>query len=175
MNTSSKFVVATHVLTGLAGKREYFCEGTTTSSKMLAESVNTNPVVIRRILAMLNKAGLIISKPGSNGGALLSRNPNKITLDEIYRAVNENEGLFHSHYRAPSSVCPIGANIQTAMGKVINKVEKLVEDYFATVTLKKIMDDTLGMSGILEYLNEGLTAEEIEKKLFSGEIIVNKN
>jgi hypothetical protein len=61
------------------------------------------------------------------------------------------------------------------MGEVINKVEKLVEDYFATVTLKKIMDDTLSMSGILEYLNDGLTAEEIEKKLFSGEIIVNKN
>ena len=62
MNTSSKFVVATHILTALAGRKEYFCEGTVTKSDYLAESVNTNPVVIRRILGMLNQAGLKVER-----------------------------------------------------------------------------------------------------------------
>lgn len=174
MNTSSKFVVAVHILSALAVKREYFCEGTVTSSKMLAGSVNTNPVVIRRILSMLNKAELIISKPGPTGGTMLSKNPDEITLDKVYRAVDGNEKLFHAHYNSPSSACPIGANIQITLTKILNNVENLVEDYFATITLKEVMDDTFERSGILEYFDKGFSGEEIEKKIFSGEIKVKQ-
>ena len=95
MNTSSKFVVAVHIMSALAVKREYFCEGTVTSSKMLAGSVNTNPVVIRRILSILNEADLIISKPGPTGGAMLSRTPDKITLDEVYAYIQTAILLLH--------------------------------------------------------------------------------
>jgi Rrf2 family protein len=170
MNTSSKFVVALHILTGLAGKREYFCEGTVTSSKMLAGSVNTNPVVIRRILSMLNSAGLIISKAGPTGGAMLSKNSDEITLDQVYRAVNENDKLFHTHYSSPNTECPIGANIQTTLKNILSKTENLVEDYFATITLKEVMDDTFERSGMMEYFENGLSGEEIEQKIIAGEI-----
>lgn len=175
MNTSSKFVVALHILTGLAGKREYFCEGTVTSSKMLAGSVNTNPVVIRRMLSMLNNAGLIISKPGPTGGAMLSKNSDEITLDQVYRAVNENDKLFHTHYNSPSNDCPIGANIQATLKNVLSKAEKLVEDYFATITLREVMDDTFERSGIVEYFDKGFSGEEIAEKLMNGEIKVQQS
>ena len=57
---SSKTSVAIHILTMLALKGE--CVVT---SELIAESVNTNPVVIRRLMGLLREAGLVDSRPGA--------------------------------------------------------------------------------------------------------------
>ena len=61
------------------------------TSEYIAGSVNTNPVVIRRIVGMLKKGGLVVSTEGAGGGTELARLAGKITLAEVYRAV-EPEG-----------------------------------------------------------------------------------
>lgn len=172
MNASSKFVVATHILTGLAGKKQYF-EVATVKSEVLAESCNTNPVVVRRLVGDLSKAGLILSKSGPNGGALLAKDPDDITLADVYKAVEEKE-LFHFHYQQPSAGCPVGANIQSVLGKKLGELTKIIIEYLSTISIKEIMDDTLKMSGVLDHLAEGLSPEQIEEKIMKGEIIVKK-
>ncbi|MCA1734101.1 MAG: Rrf2 family transcriptional regulator, partial [Acidobacteria bacterium] len=54
MATSSRFAVATHILTVLAVRGDE-----PSSSNLIASSVGTNPVVIRRLLGMLGRAGLV--------------------------------------------------------------------------------------------------------------------
>ena len=80
MNVNSQFAVATHIMAILAGNSLYMQDSACTNSSMIAESVNTNPVVIRRILSKLKEANLVTSKPGPLGGSEITRHPSKITL-----------------------------------------------------------------------------------------------
>jgi DNA-binding IscR family transcriptional regulator len=50
------------------------------TSDRIAVSVNTNPVVIRRALALLQQGGLIQSQRGANAGWVLAKRPSAITL-----------------------------------------------------------------------------------------------
>ena len=54
-------------------------------SEQVAESVNTNPVVIRRMLLELAEAGLVVSQTGSLGGSKLANDPSKTTLLDVKR------------------------------------------------------------------------------------------
>lgn len=105
MPTSSRFAVATHVLTVIASD-----DARAHRSEDLAIGARTNPTVIRRILQMLNRAGLTRSKLGAGGGSVLARPATEISLADIYRAV-EDEALFTMPRCAPDASCVIGANI----------------------------------------------------------------
>ncbi|HEV7401404.1 MAG TPA: Rrf2 family transcriptional regulator, partial [Chthoniobacteraceae bacterium] len=80
--------------------------GAGVNSGALARSVNTNAVVIRRLLSDLRAAGLIVTQRGAAGGARLSRAPGEISLDEIYQAVCEASGFAH-HPHPPNPRCPV--------------------------------------------------------------------
>ena len=73
MRTSCRFAMAVHVLTVLAYK-----QGDPVTSTLLATSVNTNPVIIRRLLLVLQEAKLIETRKGVGVGSRLSRPPNKL-------------------------------------------------------------------------------------------------
>src|SRR5690348_15270494 len=106
---NSRFTVAVHLLSLLAARREGLLDEQTKpmTSEFASESVNTNPVVVRRILGSLRKQGLVSSQPGPAGGWFLERAPEMISLREVYVAIQE-EPLFSMHHRSPSAACPIG-------------------------------------------------------------------
>jgi Rrf2 family protein len=131
--TSSRFAVAVHVLTLMA-----WSEDEPLKSEQVAESVNTNPVVIRRMLCELAEAGLVVSQTGSMGGSRLSRKPGEITLLDLYRAV-ECRGVFSLHRQPPSRNCPVGVNIETVLGEVLEEVDLAVEHVLAKITIRDIV------------------------------------
>ena len=133
MSSNSRFTVATHILTLLASSDE------PVSSDEIAVSVNTNPVVIRRLLSELAKAGLVVTQQGSGGGSRLARPADSITLAHIYRAT-EPGALFGMHRHAPNPACEIGGNIQSVMGGVFDDAEQVVETIFAGITLAQILE-----------------------------------
>lgn len=135
MNISSRFAVAIHILTLIDGNKE----GRSTS-EWIASSVNTNPVVIRRITGMLHRAGLVDVRPGV-AGARLTRSTAEITLLQIYKAVNavEEDSLFSVHEH-PNPDCPVGRNIAGAILPVFSLAQKAMEDVLQTVTLEQIVD-----------------------------------
>jgi len=96
MKSSCRFAMAVHVLAVLAYK-----EGDPVTSSCLAGSVNTNPVIIRRLLLSLKRARLIDTRKGVGAGSRLTRAPQRINLAEIYRAV-ETHDAFKSPARKPS-------------------------------------------------------------------------
>jgi Rrf2 family protein len=131
-------------------------------SDFISASVNTNPVVIRRILGTLRKAGLVISQTGPDGGSRLGRDPDRINLLEIYQAVEDGQ-LFHLHYRDPNQNCPIGGNIQTVLCGVFSKAENAMRDVLSQTTLAQIAQDIMDQSGISEKLASGFTVEELQR------------
>lgn len=135
MNTSSRFAFAVHVLALLAQQ-----EGVPLSSEIVAGSVNTNPALIRRLLTMLANAGLTTSQLGAGGGALLAREPQSITLLEVYRAVDDAQ-LFAMHREEPNPACMVGRHIQQTLRGVIDDAQRAMEASLAARTLSDVVDD----------------------------------
>lgn len=133
MSTSSRFAVAVHVLTLMA-----WSEDESLKSEQVAESVNTNPVVIRRILCELAQAKLVISQTGSTGGSKLARKAGELTLLEVYQAV-ECRGVFSLHRQPPSRHCPVGVNIEMVLGDVLDEVNSAVEHVLAKITIEDVV------------------------------------
>jgi Rrf2 family protein len=99
--------MAAHALALLSGAEDGYPSG------HLALSVNTNPVFLRRILGDLVSAGLVTAREGRAGGYALSRPADRITLDEVYRAV-EPEGPLAPSPAEPSCRCPVGSGMREA-------------------------------------------------------------
>jgi len=131
MSTSSRFAVAVHVLTLMA-----WADEEPLKSDHVAESVNTNPVVIRRMLLELAESNLVVSQSGSMGGTRLARQPEEITLLDIYQAV-ESRGVFSLHRHPPNPDCPVGVNIGTVLNDVLDEVDSAVESVLAKITLRE--------------------------------------
>ena len=148
MNINSQFVVATHIMAILAGNKLYREEYACTNSDMISKSVNTNPVVIRRILSKLAEANLVVSKSGPHGGSEVARHPSKITLEEIYLAVDEKDLLFHMHYGNPNADCPIGGHIQDSLKLTIDKAKDSIKKVLAERTLFDLTKDILERAGL---------------------------
>lgn len=133
MSTNSRFAVAVHVLSLMAWSGEEPLK-----SEQVAESVNTNPVVIRRMLLDLAQAGLVVSQTGSMGGSRLATDPAKTTLLDIYQAL-ECGGVFSLHRQPPSRDCPVGVNIETVLGDVLQEVDAAVERVLKSITIDDVV------------------------------------
>ncbi len=133
MNVSTRFTVALHVLTLLASNRDQ-----PLTSEYIAGSVNTNAVVIRRLLGMLRKAGFVSSQGGAGGGWELKVDPDSITLARVRQAVNDGPA-FAFHSRQPNSACPVGRNIQAALGGIYERAELAIQDELARTSILGIL------------------------------------
>lgn len=126
--------MAVHVLTVLAYK-----EGDRVTSAFLAGSVNTNPVIIRRLLLALQRANLVETSKGAGAGSRLSRAPGRINLGEIYRAVEDCES-FASPARKPNEKCPVGYCIRAALDKVFASAQQALERDLEKTTLAGLIE-----------------------------------
>jgi len=133
MRTSCRFAMAVHVLAVLAYK-----DGDPVTSALLAGSVNTNPVIIRRLLLSLKEARLIETRKGVGAGSRLSRSPAKINLAQIYCAVEGNES-FAAPARKPNSGCPVGNCIRETLAKVFASAESALEQDLERTTLADVV------------------------------------
>jgi len=135
MNTNQQFAVSCHLLAILAAYQD-----APVTSETIAESVNTNPVVIRRIMSHLRKHGLVDSRSGANGGWRLVRTPSEISLREVYFAVSHEDLLaLHQH---PNPNCPIGGNIQQTLGTVFGEAQTAMEmalDKFSVANILELV------------------------------------
>lgn len=130
---NSRFAVAIHILALVAaGPREQV------TSEFIAGSVNTNPVVIRRISGMLRKAGLIESKVGAPG-SILTKNPRDISLLEVYHAVQNKDDLFSIHENTNPN-CTVGKNIQNTLEESFHRAQIAMENELAKQSLYDIIE-----------------------------------
>lgn len=133
MLSSSRFVVAIHVLSILARN---FGKGPVCSNH-IAESVETNPVVIRRLMSELEKAKLILSTAGRSGGFSLSRPAAEVSLADIYAAV-EDSTVFKMHRIDPDSKCPIAAQMRAILSPKLRDAEAALTNSLQHTKLSEV-------------------------------------
>ena len=136
MQFSSRFTIAVHILLAV-NEFDGQCK---TTSFFLGNSVNVNPVIIRKTLGQLKDAGLVTVEAGV-GGASLAKDPKKITLWDIFCAVEDKkEELFHFHEN-PNPDCPVGANIHAVMDGRLRKFKRNLQKDLDDVTLQDLVKD----------------------------------
>lgn len=141
MRTSCRFAIAVHVLAVLAYK-----DGERVTSDLLAKSVNTNPVIIRRLLLALQRAKLVDTRKGAGFGSRLARSADRINLCEIFRAVEEAEP-FSSPSKKPNAACPVGSCIRETLEKVFLSAQEALERDLEKTTLAGIIDQVKAACG----------------------------
>jgi DNA-binding IscR family transcriptional regulator len=136
MSDSQRFPVAAHALAYLAHKGAYD-PAHAVPSAVLAASVPTNPVVIRRVTALLAKAGLIATRPGASGGSWLLLRPEEIRLDVVLKAVN---GCAHlGSAPAGAKGCPVGEHIPRQVGKVLTLADQAASEALSRITIADLL------------------------------------
>lgn len=138
MSDSQRFPVAAHALAYMAHKGAYG-PAQAAPSALLAASVPTNPVVVRRVTALLAKAGLIATRPGASGGSWLLRRPEDIRLDEVLRAVN---GCAHlGSPPAGARGCPVGEHIPRQVAKALTAADLAANEALSRITIADLLDE----------------------------------
>jgi Rrf2 family protein len=135
MNQNQRFAITIHALTLLA------TSDFPLTSEVIASSVDTNPVVVRRAMASLRSHGLVKSKPGAHGGWKLLRDAKKIGLSDVYRALGEDEILaVHGH---PNKHCKVGKHIKGALLDVFEDAQAEMEKTLNKYTIADILNDVM--------------------------------
>ena len=140
MSANSRLTIAAHALAWIGLYQRQGHEVAT--SEQIASSANTNPVVIRRLLGDLRRAGLVESRRGVGAGWTLARDLESMTLLDVYEAV-EPGPLFALHRATPDPGCVVGHGIQPAMRRVYDGIEETLRRELARVTLQDVLQDVL--------------------------------
>lgn len=135
MAVNTQFAVAVHVMSVLG-----YAEGKDITTSILAGSVNTSPSFVRRVVARLSKAGLIETEKGKMGACRLGRKARKISLLEIYRAV-EAPKAFAIHAHAVEPRCPVSRNFKGCFGNTLARTQKAFERSLEEATLADVVND----------------------------------
>ena len=124
--------MAVHIMTALAFL------GEKATSEVLSNTVNTNPVVIRRLLGKLARAGLVRAERGQSGGFSLARSATTISLLDIYRAVMPDTELMPLHENPENSKCPVSCNVRIALSAHLDRAQSIYERELQKVMLADI-------------------------------------
>lgn len=128
MAANSKLASATQILCVMA----YL--GDSTTSLAIANSLRTNPVVVRRLLKQLERAGLVELRPGRDGGVRLVRTPDQITLDQVYSAVEAGGEVFALRSDG-NPRCPVNKVMPQMLGPLFASASQAVTDVLGRTTI----------------------------------------
>lgn len=110
------------------------------TSDELARAMQTNPVVVRRLLGGLRRAGFVHSEKGHGGGWTIARNLAAITLRNIYDAIGQ-PNLMAMGNRTEAPGCLVEQAVNAALDTAFRDAEALLLARFADVTLAQLAAD----------------------------------
>lgn len=131
---SGKFAITLHILTLLSKHKEDFL-----SSEFIANSLNMNPVLVRKEIANLKKNNVVESREGKNGGTRLLRPADTITLDDIFKMTFDHVSLGYSK-NEPNKECPVGKNINQNLNNLYDDLNNKISKQLSEVSLMNFAD-----------------------------------
>ncbi|MRI54103.1 Rrf2 family transcriptional regulator [Methylobacterium sp. DB1607] len=134
MRRDSKLSGVLHVLLHMAE-----IEGPVTS-EFLAGVMQTNPVVVRRIMAGLRDRGYVRSEKGHGGGWQIACDFETVTLRDIYEALGAPE-LFAMGNRSEAPGCLVEQAVNAAMNQTFREAEALLLAQLGRITLAALSAD----------------------------------
>jgi DNA-binding IscR family transcriptional regulator len=153
MSANSRLTTAVHVLCWLelAARRGY----PSLTSERVADSLASNPALVRKALGPLRRAGLVASGHGPGAGWSLARPAAGIRLDEVYGALGDDPS-FALHPHEPNQECPVGFGIRPVLGELYADADAAVRRTLARHTVADVLDQLLtehplpgGVSGMV--------------------------
>jgi len=132
--SNSRYATSIHILTLLTLEK-----GKWLSSEYLADSININPVLVRKEISILRKAGMVKSKEGKSGGCMLAKPADQIFLSDIYSIVNQKPVLSISRHE-PNLKCLVGKQITEHLISLFNEAENAMIERLGNKTLKQFVD-----------------------------------
>lgn len=134
MAANSRFAMATHIMTALAVEQDKL------NSTYLADSLNTNPVVVRRILSELQKAGLLETEAGRSGGARLAKKAQAISLYDVYAAVDEGD-LFAYNPNDPNKKCALSCKMKSVLSPIFDAASSALAEKLKGIKLSDLVEE----------------------------------
>jgi Rrf2 family protein len=105
-----------------------------TTSEDIANSLATNANVVRRLLRDLERAGFVTLRPGKDGGVTLRVAPGEITLDQVFRAVENDDEIFALRHGG-NPRCPVNRSMRRLLSPVFDQVSASVSATLGRTTL----------------------------------------
>ena len=133
MTANSRMASAVHIMSFVAYAGD---EGTT--SEAIAKSLQTNPVVVRKILKLLEREGLVALRQGRQGGVGLRGPASRITLGQIYKAVESESGVFAMRSQVHDG-CVVACAMKRRLGPIFDAASDAVEQALGKTSLAELV------------------------------------
>jgi Rrf2 family protein len=133
MAANSRLASAVHIMSFVAHAGD---EGTT--SEAIAGSLRTNPVVVRKILKLLEREGLVALRQGRHGGVTLRQPPSGIALGQIYKAVESESGVFAMRSQVHER-CAVACAMKRRLGPIFDAANDAVEHALNKTSLAELI------------------------------------
>lgn len=131
MKRNSRLSLALHTLSHMAGSPDRM-----RTSGDIAEHAGTNPVVVRRVLGKLREAGLLTSEKGHAGGWRLARQPQYITLADVYLALDERMVATDETSDAPA--CSVEHALHERVSGVLKEIEESLVQKLSETSISEV-------------------------------------
>ena len=109
-------------------------------SEKLALAMETNAVVVRRMMAGLRNAGIVRSGKGHGGGWSLARDLAQVTLRDVYVALGSPEPFAMSN-RSQAPTCLVEQAVNATLDDAFREAETLLLARMGSVTLATLAAD----------------------------------
>lgn len=110
------------------------------TSEALARAMSTHPVVVRRLMVGLRKAGFVTSAKGHGGGWVLSCPLSAMTLGDVHAALGAPAFLAVG-LRDEQSTCLVEQAVNSALGSAYAEAEALLVARLHGVKLSELAED----------------------------------
>ncbi|MGY5233247.1 Rrf2 family transcriptional regulator [Lactiplantibacillus plantarum] len=136
MRVSTRFSDSIHLLAYIK-----IYADTKLTSDAIARSIETSPVVVRRLMSKLRQAGLITTTPGTAQPAL-AKPLSQISLLSVFYAIEGDKPLLAVDPKTNPD-CIVGGNIQTALKQYYQDAQTAAEARLAKTSLQDVVDNIL--------------------------------
>ena len=109
------------------------------SSSEIAAALATNPSLVRKLVAPLVHAGLLVSAKGKHGGLALAKPPEEISLAEIYRTTIPDRQLLTA--RCVPHKCVVSRNFEPFLEDLSTAMEQAMLADLGSRTLEDALAD----------------------------------
>lgn len=126
LNISEAMSIALHTCANLAGDPEHFH-----SARQISEKLGFSAHHFAKVVQQLVREGLLVTERGPAGGAKLAREPEKITLLDIYKAAGGSptyKGCLLKHTVCQGDGCALGTLMATENARLVAMLENITLD-----------------------------------------------
>ncbi|WP_164472837.1 RrF2 family transcriptional regulator [Cohnella candidum] len=106
-------------------------------SQQIAQNMKSGTTFMRRMMSPLVRAGLVEAREGRDGGYILAQPADRITVADVYRAVQMSDPLKTGLLESTTD-CPNGQAVKSVFREMTDQTENSMLEIYARYTIADI-------------------------------------